>query len=130
MPYPNYQPGYYPAQMGYYPQMYQQPAPVPIQQTQQPQQAPVVSQSTGALSFDVDNASQIRAVDVPMNLSYVLFPSKDGSSIYKKFWNGKGELESEVYVKQDPVSSNEPDLLTQISERLTRIEETLAAWSK
>lgn len=134
--------GYFPmANTGYYPygfqpapvpMMPQQPQPVqnaqPVQQTVQTQQAeqPLV----GALSFEVDDLTQIRAVDVPMSAKYVLFPSKDTNTIYKKFWDDKGELKNEVYVKYVPPESIEPDPLEVISERLTKIEQTLAEWSK
>lgn len=108
-----YPTGGYPATMSY-----PQPAPQPV---------------GGAISFSVDDPAQIRANDVPMNVEYVLFPRKDGSAVYKKFWNGQGELKTAVYVLQEDTSSTQaskPDPFAQINDRLGRIEETLASWSK
>jgi len=121
--------GYYP-QYGALPTGYQMPYSQPVQQ---PAPQPVSQPVGGAIGFAVDDPAQIRASDVPMNVEYVLFPKKDGSAVYKKFWNSQGELKTAEYVLKEELFSSQPakpDPFIQINDRLARIEETLSSWSK
>ena len=101
--YPNFQP-----QMPPYQPMYGQPmmppqAPPPymdrlsqLQSMQQSLQQPQM-QFTGLNGRVVEVAENILASDVPMDGSFAVFPKKDLSEVYIKYWTGEGKIATVVF---------------------------------
>lgn len=98
----------YPQTNQFYPQNYPQQYPgVPVPGYggwQQPNQ-PATSYSTSAqprfmVGRTVNSPEEITAADVPMDGSVRLFPTGDGSAIYRKEWDGNGHLNTVRYVPE------------------------------
>lgn len=76
----------------------------------------------------VTSPQEIRPNEVPMDGSVSFFPSSDGSYIYAKFWGPDGNIQTRVFVPEQPVSmegtqtSSEFD---QVMARLDKIEQML-----
>jgi len=96
--------------------------------TQQPVQNQQRSYIPGR---EVNNVADISAMDVPMDVKFVVFPRTDGKVIYMRSWNANGTIEPKEYVlKETEPAVAEPkanESLDSISERLDRIEELLAS---
>jgi len=135
---PNYYPqGYYPngyanlnsTLYGYYPQQgYQQ------QVCQQPVQQAIVqpqNQVPQIPCMNVQSENMIRPSDVPSDGTFALFATSDGQAIYKKFVNKFGTIDTIIYRPEtQELAPSQTDVNTAILQRLDKIEETLASWSK
>lgn len=111
--YPNFQP-----QMAPYQSMYGQP---PIMQPQMPpymdrlsqlqsmqqsmQQPP--AQISGLNGRVVEVAENILASDVPMDGSFAVFPKRDLSEVYVKYWTGEGKIAT---ISFKPISEAQADI--------------------
>lgn len=77
----------------------------------------------------VTNPQEIRPNEVPMDGSVSFFPSSDGSYIYAKFWGPDGNIQTRVFVPEQPISAEEPQgpsEFNQVMARLDKIEQMLA----
>ncbi len=111
--YPNFQP-----QMAPYQPMYGQP---PMMQPQMPpymdrlsqlqsmqqsmQQPP--AQISGLNGRVVEVAENILASDVPMDGSFAVFPKRDLSEVYVKYWTGEGKIAT---ISFKPISEAQADI--------------------
>ena len=111
--YPNFQP-----QMAPYQPMYGQP---PMMQPQMPpymdrlsqlqsmqqsmQQPP--TQISGLNGRVVEVAENILASDVPMDGSFAVFPKRDLSEVYVKYWTGEGKIAT---ISFKPISEAQADI--------------------
>ena len=97
--YPNFQP-----QMPPYQPMYGQPPMMPpmqqpymdrltqLQSMQQSLQQQPSAQISGINGRIVEVAENILASDVPMDGSFAVFPKRDLSEVYIKYWTGEGKI--------------------------------------
>lgn len=76
----------------------------------------------------VTNPQEIRPNEVPMDGSVSFFPSTDGSYIYAKFWGPDGNIQTRVFVPEQPISAEDvqgPSEFDQVMARLEKIEKML-----
>lgn len=76
----------------------------------------------------VTNPQEIRPNEVPMDGSVSFFPASDGSYIYAKFWGPDGNIQTRVFVPEQPAPSEEvqgPSEFNQVMARLDKIEQML-----
>jgi len=117
--------GYAPYQYGYAQNQYS-PMPMPNPYLQTPQ-----STSNFAIRCcEVDKEDDITPMNVPSDGTYALFATKDGSIIYKKYVNKYGLIDTIVYKCDVKADEEKHDTHNEILEKLEKIEETLASWSK
>lgn len=112
--YPNFQP-----QMPTYQPMYGQPTMMPTQmpnpymdrlsQLQSMQQSLQQSQPqiSGLNGRVVEVAENILASDVPMDGSFAVFPKRDLSEVYVKYWTGEGKIAT---ISFKPISEAHADI--------------------
>lgn len=77
----------------------------------------------------VTTPQEIRPNEVPMDGSVSFFPSSDGSYIYAKFWGPDGNIQTRVFVPEQPSSMEEAQgssEFNQVMARLDKIEQMLA----
>ena len=81
----------------------------------------------------VNDMNEITANDVPMTGSYAIFPKNDMSEIYAKAWNANGQITTMTYKLSKPEEPKQVEHaqvdLTEVNDRLDRIEKILAARS-
>ena len=109
-PYQNFQPMMQPQ----YPSMYGQVQPPYLdrlsqlqnmqQNLQQPQQQTVYL--NGRM---VDSVESIVASEVPMDGNFAVFPKRDMSEVYLKYWTGEGKIATVIF---KPISETYPSTLT------------------
>jgi len=118
--------GYSPYQYGYVPNQY-----APYSQPQpQPQQSIQQNQQIGVPCCEVNSEDDILPMNVPSNGTYALFATKDGSTIYRKFINKYGLIDTITYRCENKTEEEKPNPYKEILDRLEKIEETLTSWSK
>lgn len=110
----------------YYPQNYmgygnpQQAQPQQIQQMQTP----------GMFGRTIMKPEDITPADVPTTGIPAYFPVQDGSAIYVKQWNSNGKIDTTRYipeaVEEKPKEETTAPILTEILERISKIEKTLS----
>lgn len=82
-------------------------------------------QMMGIHGRTVNDVSDIRPNEVPMDGSVCLFPKSDYSCIYAKVWDKDGNLQTYKFIQEapDPVKTNQNGSVTDaIMERLENIE--------
>ena len=111
--YPNFQP-----QMAPYQPMYGQPPMIQpqmppymdrlsqLQSMQQSMQQPP-AQISGLNGRVVEVAENILASDVPMDGSFAVFPKRDLSEVYVKYWTGEGKIAT---ISFKPISEAQADI--------------------
>lgn len=75
-----------------------------MQQSMQPQPQP--QQFTGLNGRIVESAEGIVASDVPMDGTFAIFPKRDMSEVYIKYWTGEGKIATVLF---KPISDPHPN---------------------
>lgn len=84
---------------------------------------------------EIENLSEIVPKEIPMDKEPTLFPLKDRSAIYVKYWDDNFQLQNVKYVPEKLEENNggnqkEPSEFDKIMERLDRIESMFgSAWN-
>lgn len=95
----------------------------------QPVQQPYVGTNAYQPRFQVgrivESPEEITASDVPMDGSVRLFPTGDGSAIYRKEWDGNGRLNTVRYISDTTPAPSEPSFEDLTMQRFDRIEALL-----
>lgn len=119
----NYQGQPYPT---YYPQTYMGYSNVQQNQPQQMQQVQVPAMFGRMITKPED----ITPADVPTTGIPAYFPVQDGSAIYMKQWNSNGKIDTTRYVQEvveeKPKEEPTAPILTEILDRISKIEKTLS----
>lgn len=92
-------------QLPYQQQIQQNPYTDRIQQF-----SPFVNQFQGLNGKLIDTIESVTASDVPMDGSFAVFPKKDISEVYIKYWQGDGKIATVTF---KPVLDVQPDKTTQ-----------------
>lgn len=87
----------------------QQPANQPMAQTQyqnqqQPQPQPQQIQPS-LIGKHINNLSEIKPIEIPMDGTATYFPTVDGSAIYLRYWDQDGQIKGVRYIPE--VAENE-----------------------
>lgn len=79
----------------------------------------------------ISSPNDILPNEVPMDGSVGIFPSTDGSCILAKHWNSDGTITTIRFIPEVVVSNEQkPDLMSEITDRLDRIEKMLSSRQK
>lgn len=89
--------------------MFQQPYQDRLAQLQAMQQSMQQPTFVGLNGKIVDNPESIVANDVPMDGSFAIFPRRDLSEVYAKYWTGDGKIAT---VRFKPITDNQPEITT------------------
>ena len=103
--------------------MPQQPA--ATHQTQQPYVGANAYLPKFQVGRIVGSPEEITASDVPMHGSVRLFPTGDGSAIYRKEWDGNGRLNTVRYIPDTTPAPNEPSFEDLTMQRFDKLEALL-----
>lgn len=103
----------------------QQPANQPMAQTQyQPQQQAQQQTQPSLIGKHINNLSEIKPIEIPMDGTATYFPTVDGSSIYLRYWDQDGQIKGVRYIPE--VAENEvastspqPDVVKEITDAIT-----------
>lgn len=147
MPNPTMQPGYYDPTTGmFYPtnqtpiQQYPQnnqpmsgfPSPIQ-QQPYTPSTASQSSQTSPSPALKgrvVGDISEVKPGEVPMDGTFCYYPKRDGTEIYVKLWDQKGELLTFTFIPKEPIveaqANAEQSKYDEILRRLDDISENLS----
>lgn len=149
MPNPAMLPGYFDPQTGMFyqanqtqQQMFQPQIPNynPVQQTPQytpqntsQQQSPNVS-AAALKGRVVEDISEVKPGEVPMDGSFCYYPKRDGTEIYVKVWGPKGDLLTFTFIPQEPIveaqMTAEQSKYDEILRRLDDISDSLSKKGK
>lgn len=89
--------------------MFQQPYQDRLAQLQAMQQSIQQPTFPGLNGKIVENPESIVANDVPMDGSFAIFPKRDMSEIYVKYWTGDGKIAT---VRFKPITDSQPEITT------------------
>lgn len=96
------------------------------QQTQQP-----ASQTPPLKGRIVDDISEVKPNEIPMDGSFCYFPQRDGKKIFVKLWNSNAQLLTFCFIPEEPVLQAQENAEKQgyekVLERLDEIEAKLIA---
>lgn len=128
-PYNRQTPPPYPQQ--YQTPMYASPSPPTVPQPYQPS-SPASNQPTPSLKGRVvEDISEVKPGEVSMDGTWHYYPKKDGTKMYVKLWDQKGELRTFAFIPEEPVveaqMTAEQSKYDEILRRLDDISENLAS---
>lgn len=119
----------YPQQ--YQPQMYASPSMPTMQQTPQPSSTNSNPSSPALKGRLVEDISEVKPGEVSMDGVWHYYPKKDGTKVYIKLWDQKGELRTFTFIPEEPVveaqANAEQSKYDEILRRLDDISENLVA---
>ena len=87
------------------PQIVQTPQYPAQPQVQQPQPQQNQPPAPTLIGRHVNNLSEIKPIEIPMDGTATYFPTFDGSAIYLRYWDQDGQIKGQRYVPE--VSTNE-----------------------
>lgn len=96
-----------------------------------PTQSPMKHVLPGSM---VDNVDEIYPSDVPTDGSVALFPRKDGTCIYAKYWTPDGNIVTKTFVPgktEEPAKVNSsPDNISEDNDISKKLDEILSLLKK